>query len=107
MEFEIVPIVYGKADYDQLLPSNSYINALNFSNAGVLASYLKKLANDSAAYESYFKWKQNYLSIDSGWSFLCDICSKLNDDYLTTTKRNVYEWWFVEGACEPPTETFS
>ncbi len=50
---DIIPIVYGGANYSQLAPPHSYINALDFTPE-TLAQYLKILDANDTLYNEYF-----------------------------------------------------
>jgi alpha-1,3-fucosyltransferase len=88
MAYDIVPVVYGGADYTQYAPPHSYINARQFKPKE-LADYLKILAANDTLYNEYFWWKDYYhvemtLNERSRHAF-CDLCQKLheqeNDDF--------------------------
>ena len=51
MSYDILPIVYGGAKYEEIAPPNSYINVLpNYENPEDLANYLKYLINNETAF---------------------------------------------------------
>ncbi|EFX63532.1 hypothetical protein DAPPUDRAFT_67044, partial [Daphnia pulex] len=56
---DIVPVVYGGADYAQLAPGHSYIDALQFEPKQ-LAAYLEMLAANETLYNEYLWWKDDY-----------------------------------------------
>lgn len=79
LQFDIVPIVFGGANYS-FMPPLSYINALEYTPEQ-LAKYLKKLSDDNNLYQSYFRWKSEYkveARLDDKPEWFCDICRKLN-----------------------------
>ena len=53
--YDIVPVVYGFANYDSIIPRHSYINALSFNSTRSLTDYLKYLNTNDTAYNEYFK----------------------------------------------------
>ena len=55
----VITIVYGGANYSQLAPPHSYINALDYTPEQ-LAEYLKVLDNNDTLYNEYFWWKDHY-----------------------------------------------
>ncbi len=57
LHMDIVPIVYGGANYSFFIPPKSYINANDFSNVAELIKYLKILAEHPEA--SIFKFESN------------------------------------------------
>ena len=95
MEANVVPIVYGGADYSVYAPPHSYINAADFSSPTALGDYLRLLDKNDGLYVKYFDWKKDYEVVRrpvNGW---CELCQKLNDPHQ---KPKVYEdiqnWWF-------------
>jgi alpha-1,3-fucosyltransferase len=101
---DIVPIVYGGADYTQYAPPHSFINIADFKSPKDLAAYLKLLDGNDALYLEYFQWKKHYDVVrkpKKGW---CDLCAKLNDPNLQTKIKSyddVAEWWVRKLPCYP------
>lgn len=56
---DILPIVMGAraSEYAAVAPHNSYVHVEEFAGAEELAAYLRRLDQDDALYNSYFKWK--------------------------------------------------
>jgi alpha-1,3-fucosyltransferase len=77
MGHDIVPVVYGGADYTQHAPPHSYIDARKFQPKE-LAAYLKLLDANETLYNEYFWWKDYYrveYSIeDTTRHGFCDLC---------------------------------
>ncbi len=78
----IVPIVYGGADYTQHAPPHSYIDARKFKPKE-LAGFLKILDENDDLYNEYFWWK-DYYSVESTLDersrhAFCDLCQKLHE----------------------------
>ena len=59
LELDMVPIVYGAADYAELFPPHSYIDALKYSPQE-LSKYLDLLDKNDTLYNEYFWWKPYY-----------------------------------------------
>lgn len=59
----IIPIVYGHANYSLLLPPHSFIDAHAFATAKHLADYIRRLDEDDDLYMSYFQWRKDYTCI--------------------------------------------
>lgn len=83
MNRDVVPVVYGGADYSRIAPPHSYIDALQFTPER-LAQYLKLLDADDRLYNEYFWWKGHY-TVESGVEQMarhgfCDLCKKLHQD---------------------------
>jgi alpha-1,3-fucosyltransferase len=98
MGHDIVPIVYGGADYSRHAPPHSYIDARHFKPKE-LAAYLKQLDADDALYNEYFWWKDHYrveYSVDdrSRHAF-CDLCQMLHesDDDQVQTYPQMESFW--------------
>ncbi|XP_069165577.1 alpha-(1,3)-fucosyltransferase C isoform X2 [Procambarus clarkii] len=99
LRLDIVPVVYGLANYSQHAPPHSYIDALSFPTAKALADYLIYLDHNDTAYNEYFKWKRFHrLPID--WvnyaKPYCDLCERLHSD--NSTKIYDLKKWFVDEA---------
>lgn len=80
LHFNIIPVVYGYANYSYYLPKSGYINALDFETPKQLAEYMLYLDKNKSMYNDYFKWKR-YIRIDENpvvGGFLCEMCIKLN-----------------------------
>jgi alpha-1,3-fucosyltransferase len=92
---DIVPIVYGGADYSAYAPPSSYIDAGDFKSPKALADYLKLLDQNDGLYLKYFDWKKDYEVVNwpvSGW---CQLCEKLNDAQQTPkVYQDMTDWWF-------------
>ena len=83
MDRNVVPVVYGKANYSRIAPAHSYIDALQFTPEG-LAHYLKVLDANDALYNEYFWWKGHY-QVEAGVEHMarhgfCDLCNKLHQE---------------------------
>lgn len=100
----LIPIVYGGADYTQYAPPHSFINIADFRSAKDLADYLNLLNKNDALYMEYFQWKKHYAVVRSPMKGWCDLCAKLNepDQHLRTkTYEDVNEWWVRKLPCYP------
>ena len=101
LAYEIVPIVYGGADYRKLSPPNSYINILDYESPKSLAAHLKHLSANDSAYEAFFQWKPYWKFIGNN-DFLrrgfCRLCEMLNRGDVVKTYRDVHKW-YVHGRC--------
>ncbi len=106
LELDVVPIVYGGADYAQFAPLHSYINVVDFGSPKELAEYLHLLAGNEALYSKYFDWKKEWEVVKRPHSGWCNLCAKLNDPKsVTETKiyENISKWWFDDIPCFPGT----
>jgi alpha-1,3-fucosyltransferase len=94
---DIVPVVYGGANYAELAPEHSYIDALRFEPQQ-LAAYLKKLAANETLYDEYLWWKDDYI-VQAGMQQMvrhgfCDLCRKLHQvDQEAKTYTSLASRW--------------
>ncbi|XP_037803091.1 alpha-(1,3)-fucosyltransferase C-like [Penaeus monodon] len=103
LKYNVVPVVYGLANYALIAPPGSYIDALSFPSVESLAKYLKYLDGNDTAYNEYFRWKGQY-TIDNGWSNtaqgFCDLCKKLHQDSTPKVYRDIKDWFMLRGGCK-------
>ena len=59
MNHDILPIVLGGANYSQIAPPKSYIDAKDFLNPKELATFLKFLLKNNIFYQEYAMAKTN------------------------------------------------
>ncbi|XP_074603472.1 alpha-(1,3)-fucosyltransferase C-like [Brevipalpus obovatus] len=98
LDYPIVPVVFGGADYDKLAPPHSYIDALAAGNPKKLAEKLKKLIEHPEEYDKYFEWKNNYAMRMQ--SHPCQLCNLLNEPTEESKSwTNLIEWWFDQASC--------
>jgi alpha-1,3-fucosyltransferase len=101
---ELIPVVFGGANYSQLFPKKSYIDALSFESPQHLAKYLLEIGSNASLYNEYFEWKNEYevTDTDPNWSSFCDLCAKLIDPSEPNSYRSsnyLYKWWFKGSKC--------
>ncbi|XP_055691713.1 alpha-(1,3)-fucosyltransferase C-like [Lutzomyia longipalpis] len=101
MSYDVVPVVYGGANYSQHLPPHSYIDANDFATATDLAKYLKSLTRNPKEYVKYFWWKKYYKTVVSRRLYN-NLCNKLHDlssanEEGKPTRRSshtdIKSWW--------------
>ena len=96
LEHNVVPVVFGGADYNSIAPPHSYIDALQYTPAQ-LADYLRLLDNNDTLYNQFFWWKP-YYQVEAGVGLtarngFCDLCAKLHlDDTRRVHDSLVLEW---------------
>ncbi|KAK2169639.1 hypothetical protein LSH36_8g07015 [Paralvinella palmiformis] len=104
MTYEIVPIVFGGANYTLDAPPHSVINILDYPHPRDLAAYLKYLSDNVTAYDEYFEWKRHYKIQHFrhrifGQSF-CKLCEDLNNpDFRYRNYSDIATWW-LEDFCD-------
>lgn len=98
LPYNIIPVVFGGADYGTILPNNSYIDAQSFKTPLDLADYLINLSKDEKKYMSYFWWKNQYQYYIEGYA--CQICRKLNANEPNKFWNNIQDWFFDKSNCK-------
>ncbi|CAG2121536.1 unnamed protein product, partial [Medioppia subpectinata] len=108
ISYDIIPVVYGSADYSLIMPDNSFINVKDFKTTKDLAKYLKLVSNNKQLYNSYMLWKKSYCPQLTHYKYFCHLCRKLNEySPRKPTNRwnrtNLIEWYIDGGDCRRPT----
>ena len=98
---DLVPVVYGGANYSQLAPPHSFIDASQFTPRQ-LARYLRKVASNDTLYNEFFWWKRHY-SVEAGLEQMvrhayCDLCEKLHQDSTVKMYQSTESIW-NDGQC--------
>ncbi|KAH9516958.1 Galactoside 3(4)-L-fucosyltransferase [Dermatophagoides farinae] len=108
LNYDIVPIVFGGANYSSILPAGSYIDATRMKPE-TLARLIMKIASNRKLYLSYFEWRKKY-SLDSesdmNSNLYCQLCKRLeqnviNDKNTFQTSKEINHWYF-DDACRNP-----
>ncbi|KAK2712742.1 alpha-(1,3)-fucosyltransferase C-like isoform X2 [Artemia franciscana] len=101
LQYDVIPIVYGAADFERILPANSYINTMNHS-LEELVSILKEIGNDPIKYQQYLMWKEEYNVIFRGGRRhpFCELCKKLHTDSETQVYTDFKKWWIDGSKCQ-------
>lgn len=101
MKHDIVPVVYGGADYRQHAPLHSFIDAKKYTPKE-LAAYLKLLDSNESLYSEYFWWKDYYqveASVeDMSRRGFCDLCQKLHQDLSCQSYSDMSSFWGNNGG---------
>lgn len=106
LEHDMVPIVMGGADYNELVIPESYINVLDFPSTKNLTSYLKALDKNSTAYNKYFHWKKKY-KIETT-APLCKLCEMLHNQSLPSKVHwDLGSFWGVKENCMRHSKTIN
>lgn len=97
----IVPVVFGGADYSHYGPPGSYINALQFDSPKALAEYLIYLDKNPKEYNRYFDWKRGYdVTFYRSEMYACELCLKLMDpNSPPKTYHDIRNWWHEMANC--------
>lgn len=89
----VVPVVFGGADYSSYLPKGSYINAMDFKNQSQLADYLREVMSSDALYSSYFEWQEFYEVIEQPLDGWCSLCKMISQEKEKKTYQDIAAWW--------------
>uniref|UniRef100_A0A4Y0BNJ9 Fucosyltransferase n=1 Tax=Anopheles funestus TaxID=62324 RepID=A0A4Y0BNJ9_ANOFN len=103
LEHNIVPVVFGGADYNRFMPPGSYIDVQDYKTVNELVDYLRYLMDNPDEYVKYFWWKQHY-ALDHTNSY-CDLCVKLHSvDARERVQyyRNIKAWWYDDACTAKP-----
>uniref|UniRef100_A0A182SWT6 Fucosyltransferase n=1 Tax=Anopheles maculatus TaxID=74869 RepID=A0A182SWT6_9DIPT len=76
LSHNIVPVVFGGADYNRFMPPGSYIDVQDYGTVNELVDYLRYLVDNPSEYVRYFWWKQYYALENT--NYYCDLCTKLH-----------------------------
>ncbi|XP_014360625.2 alpha-(1,3)-fucosyltransferase C-like [Papilio machaon] len=96
LNHNMIPIVYGGADYSRFLPPNTYLDALQMKPQE-LANTIAQLITTPEQYGQYFWWKSQYTyAHPQTMDTVCAVCAALNNKTMMET-RTVYDdfriWW--------------
>ncbi|XP_069361850.1 glycoprotein 3-alpha-L-fucosyltransferase A [Maniola hyperantus] len=101
LQHDVLPIVMGArpSEYAAVAPHNSYIHIEEFAGPEELAAYLRRLDEDDALYNSYFKWKGTGEFINT--YFFCRVCAMVHANarrQRSAHYTDVQAWW-RDSAC--------
>lgn len=83
LQGQVIPVVYGGADYAKFLPPKSFINAQDFNTTEELGLFLMELSRDTEEYLSYFWWTEEYYVLHGrAYAGLCES--------IKSWKRNIW-----------------
>ncbi|XP_040071267.1 alpha-(1,3)-fucosyltransferase C-like [Ixodes scapularis] len=99
--YDIIPVVFGGANYSAVAPPGSYIDALSFESPKHLADHLTSVAEDFNLYKSYFSWKGKYDLVPWTGITFCNLCSKLYSEHFrrSTVYEDILYWWNATSHC--------
>ena len=96
----VVPVVLGGANYSEIAPERSYIDAGRFKSPEALAKYMQYLDQNDTAYAEYFEWKP-YFNITLYSAVFCQICEALNDPHWPAkTYPDLEQSWLKDSHCK-------
>jgi len=94
---DMVPIVYGGANYSANFPPKSFIDIRDFDSVQALADHINYLDENITAYMEYFEWRKDYWVQNNRFvTGFCQICQKLLEVGNTKESKiveDVFDWW--------------
>lgn len=83
-KYDVVLVVRGGANYDRLLPNDTFIDASKFKTARELTEYLLNVSRSEEIYTKYLKNKDKYevLFDAQKTQSVCKLCSMVGDPDL-------------------------
>lgn len=92
----LVPVVYGGADYAKFLPKKSYIDIMDHRSPRELAKFLTHLTRHPTEYLTYFAWKEHYEMQPITYPF-CALCKRLNKrEEKWKSYSDFTNWWYKD-----------
>ncbi|KAF7488930.1 Alpha-(1, 3)-fucosyltransferase C [Sarcoptes scabiei] len=110
LNYDIVPVVFGGANYTKILPPGSYIDASRMDPQS-LAIELIKIANNRNLYLKFFEWRKfHFVEFPS---LFCEVCEKIQLDRIESSKRIISKWksykeinhWYFDNSCNKTSES--
>ena len=77
LDYKLIPIVLGGANYTKFAPAKSFINPKDFQSISHLAEYIKYLDKNETAYAEYFEWKSYFRVLKYNQHIFCQLCQVL------------------------------
>ena len=104
----IVPVVFGGAQYSDFAPPHSFIDIQEFESVKAAGEYLNYLIEHPEEYVEYFWWKQYYEVRDLSDSpedrispaFPCALCEYLHHARGRKVYEDLREWWEGGAGCQ-------
>ena len=96
LQYDLIPIVMGGANYTKYLPPKSYIDVKDFQSPKHLAEYIIHLDNNPDEYMKYFDWKRYYTvvnDIPNSDRVFCELCELLRKKRSFLLDYKVADWW--------------
>lgn len=100
LKMNIIPIVYGGANYSKFVPPHSVIDVSEYDSVQHLVDYLKMLDQNPKKYLEYFDWKKDFVVNMHAEKILCSICEKLHQPLEHMTYKDMNDWFNKPGTCK-------
>ena len=107
LSYDMIPVVYGAANYSRIAPPHSFIDARQFKGPKELAYYLIALDANDVLYNEYFAWKNHY-TVENGLekmalNGMCNLCRKLHQkNNGPKVYSELVNHWLPEHQCTQP-----
>ena len=104
----IVPVVFGGADYQHFAPPHSYVDIQQFDSVEEAGKYLIYLIENPDKYQEYFWWKEYYNVLGTVMEkedrippdFPCALCSYLHKTKEEKVYHDLRGWWEGKAQCK-------
>ena len=93
LNYELIPIVYGRANYSEIGPPRAFINILDYRSPKHLANYLRYLSRNETAYLSYFQSRIAWKNVDVLGNAFCRLCELVHNETFYRVYSDVDKWW--------------
>lgn len=101
LQNNMIPVVYGLANYSEVLPPNSFIDVKDHPSPSHLANYLHILDTNNTLFSQYFEWKKRYKIVRP--EAFCDLCKFLNQkEPPIKTISTLDKFWSCKNDCVSP-----
>ncbi|KAL0820857.1 hypothetical protein ABMA28_005526 [Loxostege sticticalis] len=98
---DVVPVVFGRANYSSFLPPGSYLDARKLGPVR-LADTMDAIYNNKTRYFEFFRWKNHFRYNYSLPADVCNLCAAMNDKEAIR-RRTMYKYfrrWWNEEPCD-------
>lgn len=96
--YNIVPVVFGAANYSALAPRGSYIDATKFPQPKVLAETLIEISSNETIYVEFLRKKSLFRAYLDPW--MCKLCNKLHSFQKSLILENVSKTFIEDSHCK-------
>lgn len=101
LDRDLIPVVYGGADYSKVAPPGSYVNVRDFENVKQIVDYLRRIDENDDMYLKFFEWKKHYVVDKTNQRTLCDLCKKLNEPIVHKVIPSIKDWHSRKNCLDP------
>ncbi|KAL4223123.1 hypothetical protein ACF0H5_016596 [Mactra antiquata] len=93
----IIPVVYGMANYSRIAPPGTIINAAEYNSPMELAEFLQYVGSNRKLYLNYLRKKSEYIvhgHKEMQQKAYCQLCEWLHDlESHRKSYSSIYKWW--------------